>query len=281
MYYRSVSLALGFDELAPDEAPRGHGAENYALDFCANEEAHLSVFMAAPIFNVPSAGLLPTVHALVGQINADRRQHAEEAEKRIANAAAIAGVTAEFHITQKTHAETCQSLAAAARPSDVVIVSRPAKTLSIDQDLIEAVLFTSGRPVLVIPPRWDRAVQWQNIIVAWDGGARAARAVGDAIPLLTRAEKVEILCVSPDAEKSFDGADLAAHLARHCKAVTVTNLSPQHGDIARTLAAHAEIARADLLVMGAYGHPRLLERVLGGVTSGMLSEAELPLLLSC
>ena len=117
-------------------------------------------------------------------------------------------------------------------------------------------------------------------MVAWDGSAQAARAVGDAMPLLTRAQRIEILCVSPDAPKSIAGAGLAAHLARHSKNVTVTDLPTQHGDVSKTLRAHATMARADLLVMGAYAHPRLLQMVLGGVTSDMLSEAEFPLFLS-
>lgn len=70
-------------------------------------------------------------------------------------------------------------------------------------------LFTSGRPVVVIPPDWNHDAKFSNVLVAWDGGARAARAVGDAISFLKRAEQIEILCVSPDASKSMDGTDLA------------------------------------------------------------------------
>jgi nucleotide-binding universal stress UspA family protein len=112
--------------------------------------------------------------------------------------------------------------------------------------------------------------------------SRPARAAG---PPLGQAEPgsnglVEVLCVTPDAAKSIAGADLAAHLARHCKQVTLTELPKQHGDIARTLRAHVEMAKADLLVMGAYAHPRVLEMVMGGVTRDMLAEAEVPLFLS-
>ena len=280
MNFRSVFLGLGFDQLAPHPAPGSYAAESYAIAFSRDEQAHLSVFMAAPVLYVPSAGFLPLVHSLVDEVNAERRQHAEAAEKRIANAAAIAGVIAEFHIVQESYQETCQGLAAAARLNDVAVISRPVNGLSLDRTLIEAMLFTSGRPVIVIPPNWDKVPRFQNIMVAWDGSARAARAAGDSLPLLTRAQKVEILCASPDASKSIDGADLAIHLSRHCKSVTVVELPIQHGDIARTLGVHAAVAGADLLVMGAYGHPRLLEMVLGGVTSVMLAEAELPLLLS-
>jgi nucleotide-binding universal stress UspA family protein len=280
MRYKSVCLALSFGELTPTPVEENRAAETYAIAFCSRELAHLSVFMAAPNLRIPSAGFVPLADALVDEINAERRIHAEAAEKRITTAAMIAGITVEFQIVQQSYTDTNHCLAVAARPNDIVIIARSMNGLSLDMDLIVAMLFTSGRPVLIIPPHWERGAEFQNIMIGWDGGARAARAVGDAMPLLRRAEKVEILCVSPDAAKSIDGADLAAHLARHCKSVMVTNLSVQHGDIAKALGTHATMARADLLVIGAYGHPRMLQMVLGGVTSGMLSGAELPVLLS-
>jgi len=71
------------------------------------------------------------------------------------------------------------------------------------------------------------------------------------------------------------------HLARHCRKVTVVNLQSQHGDVARTLQTHIAMAKADLLVMGAFAHSKLYQILLGGVTSHMLSEAKLPVFLSC
>jgi nucleotide-binding universal stress UspA family protein len=280
MQLKSIYLGLSFDEIIPEVAEEGHAAERYAVSLCAEEQAHISVFMAAPIFRVPGSGLLPLSHALVDEINAKRRAHAEEAEKRIASATTIAGITAVFHIVQSACANTRDCLAATARLSDVVILARPTYEISVDKDLIQAMLFTSGRPVIVVPPDWGQDARFHNVLVAWDGGARAARAVGDAMLFLTRAEQIEILCISPDASKSIDGADLAAHLVRHCKRVTVTNLQREHANVAKTLHTHAAMVKADLLVMGAYAHSKLLQIVLGGVTSHMLAATELPTLLS-
>lgn len=279
MQFKSVCLALSFGEVTPTPE-ESRAAENYAIAFCGHERAHLSVFIAAPDLRIPVAGFIPLAHTLVDEINAERRIHSEEAEKRITSAATIAGITVEFQTFQQSYADTNRFIAAAARPNDIVIVSRLMKGLSLDRDLIETLLFTSGRPVLVIPPNCEQGAEFQNIIIGWDGGARAARAVGDAMPLLTRAEQVEIVCVTPDASKNAAGAALAAHLSRHCKNVTITDLPTQHADVARTLHGHAIRMRANLLVMGAYAHPKVLQIVLGGVTSGMLSEAELPVLLS-
>jgi hypothetical protein len=196
MQFKSVCLGLSFGELTPAPVEESCAAENYAIAFCARERAHLSVFMAAPNLRIPSAGFVPLTHALVDEINAERRLHAEEAEKRITNAAALAGVTIEFQIVQESYTDTNQCLAVAARPSDIVIVSRPTGGLSLDRDLTEAILFTSGRPVLVIPPHWKQSPEFKNVLIGWDGGARAARAVGDAMPLLTRARYWSKLCAS-------------------------------------------------------------------------------------
>jgi nucleotide-binding universal stress UspA family protein len=280
MSIKSVTLCLGFEQVTPSDADESKVAESYALELCVRTRAHLTVCLAAPFFSIPSAAILGVVHALVDEVNADRHARAEAAERRIADLARIAGVTAAFHILQNSYPGLNDSLLAYARPTDVIVVPRGMADLTLDRELIDTLVFKSGRPVIAVPPSWQPPLRLDTIMIAWDGGARAARAVGDAMSLLTGAAEVEILCVTPDAAKSIAGADLATHLARHCKKVTLTELPMQHGDIARPLRAHAEMAKADLLVMGAYAHPRLLEMVLGGVTRDMLSGAEVPLFLS-
>jgi hypothetical protein len=151
--------------------------------------------MAAPNLRIPSAGFVPLAHALVDEINAGRRIHAEAAEKRITSAAMIAGITVAFQIVQQSYTDTNDRLAGATRPNGIVIVSRPMNGLRSDAVHV-------GAAVLIIPPHWERGAEFQNIMIGWDGGARAARAVGDAMPFLTRAEKVEILCVSPSMGRS-------------------------------------------------------------------------------
>ena len=284
MPIKSVWLGLNFEEAALENIKESYACETYAVELCTREQAHLSVFLAALVFKIPGvipgAGLVPSWNAPVDEVNANRRAHAEEAQRRIASAVKSAGVTTEFHITQESYPRLRESLIASARPSDVVILPRQGYYLALDRTLIEAVLFTSGRPILLVPPDWPRGARLEKVIVAWDGGGRAARAVGDAMPLLARAGEVEIVCVSAHASKSIPSADLAAHLTRHCKKVAVVDLPMQHGGIAETLRAHAATARANLLVMGGYAHPRMLETVLGGATRDMLSEAKFPLLLS-
>src|SRR6185312_16316140 len=157
-----------------------------------------------------------------------------------------------------------------ARMRDLTIVPAPAAHV---QWLAEAIIFGSGRPTLVLPeisrpkpPRLD------HVIVAWDFSRPAARAVADAIPLLEKAKRVHILTVTN--EKAIDSnrssAELARNLARHGIDVVVDR-------ILRTQAASSE---ADLLVMGAYGHSRFREFVLGGATRDILANPPVPVLFS-
>jgi hypothetical protein len=185
MQFKSVCLALSFGEVTPTPE-ESCAAENYAIAFCRRERAHLSVFMAAPDLRIPFAGFVPIAHGHVDEINAERRKHAEDAEKRITSAATIASITVEFQTVQHSYTDTNRCLAKAARANDIVIVSRPMNGLPLDRDLIEAMLFASGRPVLIIPPHWEQGAEFQNIMIGWDGGAKAARAVGDAMPLCCR-----------------------------------------------------------------------------------------------
>jgi hypothetical protein len=114
-----------------------------------------------------------------------------------------AGVATEFCIAQETYPLLSEYFVSSARPNDVIILSRSGYYLSFDRNMIEAMLFTSGRPIVIVPPDWERGARLEKVVIAWDGSGRAARAVGDAMPMLTRAEQVEIVYVSPGAFRSF------------------------------------------------------------------------------
>ena len=153
MPIKSVWLGLNFEEAALENIKESYACETYAVELCTREQAHLSVFLAAPVFKIPGvipgAGLIPRWNAPVDEVNANRRAHAEEAQRRIASAVKSAGVTTEFHVTQESYPRLRESLIASARPSDVVILPRQGYYLALDRTLIEAVLFTSGRPIFL------------------------------------------------------------------------------------------------------------------------------------
>jgi len=172
-----------------------------------------------------------------------------------------------------------------ARYGDLAIVARPGPEgqPSGPPGLVESLVLTSGRPIIVLPPSGTRP-RVRRILVAWNAGREAARAVADALPLLVRAEAVEVLVVDHERRAASHGqepgADIARHLSRHGARVEVRQLSSGGEDVGRLLLSQAAAFGADLLVMGAYGHSHLREWVFGGVTRTVLHEAGFPVLMS-
>jgi nucleotide-binding universal stress UspA family protein len=148
--------------------------------------------------------------------------------------------------------------------------------------IIEATLFGSGRPILIVPYIQKAPLTLGRVMACWDGSRSAARAIADALPLLARAKAVEIFTVTGEAGKSseVEGADLAHHLARHGLKVEVERQVARDIDVASVILSHAADRSADLIVMGGYGHSRLREFVLGGATRGILASMTVPVLMS-
>ena len=124
----------------------------------------------------------------------------------------------------------------------------------------------------------------QRVTVAWDASREAARAVNDALPLLVRAQAVDVVTVNP-SDSPFGhgedpGADIALHLARHDIQVEVRRIETRDLDVANTVLSHIADRGSDLVVMGAYGHSRLRELVLGGVTRTILRDMTVPVLMA-
>lgn len=175
-------------------------------------------------------------------------------------------------------------LAVHAQYADLAVVARddPSEERVIAAGLVESLVLTSGRPIIVFPPRCPVS-RVRRILVGWNAGREATRAVASAMPLLTRAEAVEVVVVDGNRAAIHGeepGADIARHLVRHGVRVDVCALSSGSEDIGHVLLSRAAGSGADLMVMGAYGHSRLSEWVFGGVTRTALREATVPLLMS-
>jgi nucleotide-binding universal stress UspA family protein len=169
--------------------------------------------------------------------------------------------------------------------ADLVVVARPesAGPTASPPGLAESLVVSSGRPIIVFPPR-NTVSRVRRILVAWNATRESIRAVADALPLLVKAETVEVLVVDhqrrPKGHGQEPGADIARHLARHGAHVEVLRLSSDGKDVGRLLLSQAAAFGADLLAMGAYGHTHLREWMFGGVTRTVLYEAGLPVLMS-
>ena len=147
--------------------------------------------------------------------------------------------------------------------------------------LLEGLLFHSGRPLLILPYIHRGPAKLGRVIVAWDGGAAAARALAAAMPVLKRAGRVEIVTMLNGRKASTDlpGFDIARNLARHGIQAELKTL-PKGEDDGALILSYAVDENADMLVMGGYGHSRLREFVLGGATRTILSSMTLPVLMA-
>lgn len=168
--------------------------------------------------------------------------------------------------------------------ADLVVIARPepAGQSPAPSGLAESLVLSSGRPIILFPPN-QTASRVRRSLVAWNATRESIRAVADALPLLARAT-VEVLIVDHERQRARHGqepgADIARHLARHGAQVEVQRLSSGGKDVGQLLLSQAAAFRADLLVMGAYGHSTLREWMFGGVTRTVLYEAGLPVLMS-
>ena len=155
---------------------------------------------------------------------------------------------------------------------------------SIEQWYAETVIFGSGRPTLVLPEasRRGRAPSLDTVAIAWDFSRPAARAVADALPLLERAKRVRVVTVvnEKNIASRRSGAELARHLARHGIDIVLDEFDFEGRGIGEALEAYVASRNADLLVMGAYGHSRVREFILGGATRSVLARPPVPVFLA-
>lgn len=177
-------------------------------------------------------------------------------------------------------------LARNARNADLVIVGEPnPERRGADETLlVESAFMDTGRPALVVPEGGAREMPPKRVIVAWDGSREAARAVHDALPLLSLAEDVIILIVDPEKLGprfgQQPGAGVQTHLVRHGVRARVKQVASGGTAIAELILAQANEEGSDLIVMGGYGHSRLREMMIGGATRHMLERMTLPVLFA-
>jgi nucleotide-binding universal stress UspA family protein len=232
---------------------------------------------------VPVAMLLDDVPPLWIE---DFRKQAEQAAKtavdRFQNAARRAGITADARWISTTFSETAEMFGRLGRRFDLTVVRQAEPDSGTPAPLIiEAALFETGRPTLVIPYIQKDPVKLDRILVCWDGSRSAARAANDAIPFLRRAKTIEVVIVAEHGKNGeMPGADIAQHLARHDLIVEVRQVISPEAKPAAVILSHAADCGADLLVMGGFGHSRLREFVLGGVTRTLLESMTVPVFMS-
>jgi nucleotide-binding universal stress UspA family protein len=264
-----VDLAVALAELFAAHLTALYPLPNQSLAFPPSHLGYFDPTMLAPFFD-------------------DLRQRARDAADAMRatfeEAARLRGVAAEWR-------EIPEGLeddpAVHARYADLTILGQ------VDPDGGEAevlrprpeqVALASGRPILVVPYAGRFETVGRRVLIGWNASREAARAVNDALPLLAAAEIVTVLTIDPregpDEHGELPGADIALHLARHgVKAEIERTVSTGLG-VGEVLLSRAADLGADLVVMGAYGHSRVRELLLGGATRSLLQSMTVPVLMS-
>ncbi len=214
----------------------------------------------------------------------DEERHArlEERVKAIVARASALGVSARGQ-TEWAHPFGPIPFAGdLAKLHDIIVMGTDRSTFLSERKFAEHVLFEAGRPVVVVPPDHVGPFSCARVMIAWDHTRAAARALHDALPLLRLAD--ELVMLSIGGEKRFqtelDSTAIVEALARKGLKARFAKVDMDSRTIGRALQDHALADGSDLLVMGAFGHSRLREFILGGATREVLDELRLPVLMS-
>jgi nucleotide-binding universal stress UspA family protein len=268
--------------LASYPEPTPVSAVKDAVSVASALGAHLAAISCEVHVEVPGHFLagIANIPGLVAAEAAKSRKNAKDLLDAFDAAAEKSGVSHEMILEKCATYQAPSRLVEYARTRDLTIVPAPE---SYDQWYAEELIFESGRPALILPiAPLARPFEPETIVVAWDFSRTAARAVADALPLLEKARKVRIITVVN--EKSFDtktsNEELAKNLARHGIEIVLDNVDAAGRSIGEVLEPYALSHKADMLVMGAYGHSKWREVVLGGATKSLLSNPPVPVLFS-
>lgn len=245
-------------------------------------EAHLvgTALTGLAPYMLPVGGLEPGVPPIAFPIE-ELRAEADRALDDFDAQARSAGLTSFER--RRIDDEAGLGVSLQARYCDLVIIGQSAPDEYLPRlrsDFPQYVLLNCARPVLVIPVAGGAASLGKRVTVAWNGSADAVRAITSAIPMMQRADSVNLVVINAgavgDLHGAEPGADMALYLARHGIRVELTAIETE-SDVGDTLLSSAADKGADLLVMGAYGHSRLREFLLGGVTRTALRSAPMAL----
>lgn len=283
---------MGYKEIlvSVDTAPAGAARLDLAAALAERFAAHLiglhtSLMPLLP----PSGGYFDhfdrsLIDELYGEFSDRLREREEAARSLFESVTEKRRLAAEWRVAAGYPSENA---ALHGRYVDLIVLGQS------NPDDTEAVLFAprpeevalaAGCPVLVVPYAGRFEECGRRVLVAWNASRAATRAVNDAMPLLARAETVTVLCVDPGQDRrahgEVPGMDIAVHLARHGVTASVATTVSGGIGIGNALLSWAGDNGADLLVMGAYGHARVREVLLGGATRTILESMTLPVLIS-
>jgi nucleotide-binding universal stress UspA family protein len=279
MCYKTILVSLNeIDRLDP--------LLEVVTGLAAGEDAHvigLYVIPAPAVFPATGPYALPEVFDSFSKYFEEQRP---VAKAKFETAMARSGVPWQWMETRAAVPGISDAVSAEGRIADLVVLSEVDRGADrgVELDLIENVVLSVGRPVLVLPRQVPKALDLTQIVCGYNGSREAARALHDALPLLKRARDVNLVWVDPSLDRELaravPGADMAESLDRHGIKVTAEAMPTNGINPAQALLTRAADLGAGIIVMGAYGHSRLREFVLGGATREALSNLSIPVVLS-
>jgi len=279
MSYKTLLLHL-------DDGARREERLNLAFEMAERFDAHIVVLYVPGLPLIPPYALAEAGPAAV-EIEGKRRAAAAQDAETVFRAASSRHRAVKCEWRMST-GDPVAALCLSGRYVDLVIAGQP-EPGGEDASRLPAgfagdLVLSVGRPVLFVPYAGRFTTVGKRVMVAWNAGREAARALRDALPLLKDAAQVDVVAFDPGRGSSqhgdVPGADIGLFLARHGIKVTVSQQSGTDLDAGVQILSRAADFSADLIVMGAYGHSRLREQILGGATRTLLESMTVPVLMS-
>jgi nucleotide-binding universal stress UspA family protein len=262
-------------------------AREFAISIAETFDTHVAGVAFAYAPELPGYAMLQIPPQILAQMIADSEKAALAAIERFDAAARRSLVSAEHRLLKTIGAEAPGILSMFARRFDLSVFMQSQPDGVDNDDMIETSLFDSGRPVIVVPYIQKEGLKLDRVVCCWDCSRAAARAINDALPLLIKATAVDLLIVINEKTKNdkneVRGVEMAKHLARHdvkVEKVEVEAIPATDIDVTGAILSYVADNSATLIVIGGYGHPKLREVILGGVTRDMLKSMTVPVFMS-
>jgi nucleotide-binding universal stress UspA family protein len=260
-------------------------ARDFAITIAETFDTHVAGVAFAYIPEFPGYVMLEQIPPdMMAQMVAESEKAAQAAIERFDAAAKRSLVSAEHRLLRALGAVAPEILSRLARRFDLSVLMQSKPGGVNNDDMIETSLFQSGRPVIVVPYIQKDGLKLDHVVCCWDGSRAAARAFNDALPLLAKATQVDLLIVwnekTSGDEKEIRGVEMAKHLARHDVKVQIETIPAADIDVTNTILSYVADISGTLIVMGGYGHAKLREVILGGVTRDMLKSMTVPVFMS-
>lgn len=275
MSYKTILVHL-------DNSARTGACLDIAIRLARKHNAHLVGLHALTLFSMPSYAIAEAGNTILDYQKRASIEAAERAEAMFRKAVESEAVASTEW--RNSFDDASDAVALHARYADLLVLGQPDPSGEggVAPDFAALVTLSAGRPVLMVPYIGKFETLGKRVLVAWSATRESTRAVTDAIPMLRLAETVNVVAFNPRSPDhgQIPGADIGLFLARHGVPVEVSHYRAEDIDAGNQLLSRAADLGSDLIVMGAYGHSRLQEMVMGGVTRTILESMTVPVMMS-